>query len=47
MATNHNPSPQKILEVVKLKEIYETLENAIDFCEDVGNIFELILIKNR
>ena len=47
MAVNNDPSPQKILEVVKLKEIYETLENAIDFCEDVGNIFELILIKNR
>jgi hypothetical protein len=47
MNINNNPSPQKILEVVKLKEIYETLENAIDFCEDVGNIFELILIKNR
>ena len=47
MTINDNPSPQKILEVIKLKEIYETLENAIDFCEDVGNIFELILIKNR
>lgn len=47
MAVSSNPSPQKILEVVKLKEIYETLESAIDFCEDVGNIFELILIKNR
>ncbi|MFA5249507.1 MAG: DUF47 family protein [Candidatus Paceibacterota bacterium] len=42
-----NPTPQKILEVVKFKEIYETLESAIDFCEDVGNIFEIILIKNR
>jgi len=43
--------PQKSLEnnleIIKLKEIYETLENAIDFCEDVGNIFESILIKNR
>jgi len=40
-------SLQDNLEIIKLKEIYETLENAIDFCEDVGNIFESILIKNR
>lgn len=40
-------NPEKTLEIIKLKEIYETLENAIDFCEDVGNIFESILIKNR
>jgi len=40
-------SPENNLEIIKLKEIYETLENAIDFCEDVGNIFESILIKNR
>lgn len=38
---------KKIVEIIKLKEIYETFENAIDFCEDVGNIFESILIKNR
>jgi len=41
------PKQKDALEVIKLKEIYETLENAIDFCEDVGNIFESILIKNR
>lgn len=41
------PSPEKNLERMKLKEIYETLEEAIDRCEDVGNIFETILIKNR
>ena len=29
------------------KEIYETLENAIDCCENVGNMFESILIKNQ
>ena len=40
-------SPEKGLEIMKLKEIYETFENAIDYCEDVGNIFESILIKNR
>ncbi|MDI6591626.1 MAG: DUF47 family protein [Patescibacteria group bacterium] len=42
-----NPSPERNLEIMKLKEIYEHLENAIDCCEDVGNIFESILIKNR
>ena len=35
-------NPQKNLEIIKLKEIYETFENAIDYCEDVGNIFESI-----
>jgi len=40
-------NPDKNLEIIKLKEIYETFEDAIDRCEDVGNIFESILIKNR
>ncbi|MBU4298480.1 DUF47 family protein [Patescibacteria group bacterium] len=40
-------SPEKNLEIIKLKEVYEYLEDAIDYCEDVGNIFESILIKNR
>jgi predicted phosphate transport protein (TIGR00153 family) len=40
-------NPEKNLEIMKLKEVYETFENAIDSCEDVGNIFESILIKNR
>lgn len=39
-------TPEKNLAIMKLKEIYETLENAIDSCENVGNIFETILIKN-
>lgn len=40
-------SLEEILEIIKLKEIFEHLEEAIDCCEDVGNIFESILIKNR
>jgi predicted phosphate transport protein (TIGR00153 family) len=40
-------SPEKNLEIIKLKDVYEYLENTIDYCEDVGNIFESILIKNR
>jgi len=32
--------------LIKLKEVYESLERAIDRCEDVANIIETILIKN-
>ena len=32
--------------LVKAKEIYESLEEATDRCEDLANIFETILIKN-
>ena len=42
-----NVSCDKLMEVIKLKEIYETLEYAIDCCENVGNMFESILIKNQ
>lgn len=34
------------LEVIKWKEIYETMENAIDKCEDVANVLEGIALKN-
>ena len=47
LMTVSHPSPERNLEIMKLKEVYEHLENAIDCCEDVGNIFESILIKNR
>ena len=32
--------------VIKVKEIYESLEDAIDRCEDLANVIETILIKN-
>jgi predicted phosphate transport protein (TIGR00153 family) len=32
--------------LIKAKEIYESLEDATDRCEDVANILETILIKN-
>ncbi len=32
--------------LIKAKEIYESLEEATDRCEDLANIFETILIKN-
>jgi uncharacterized protein len=38
-----SPDP---LQVIRLKEIYERIEGAIDRCEDVANILETIVIKN-
>ena len=32
--------------LIKYKEIYATLENATDMCEDAANIMETILVKN-
>lgn len=34
------------IEVMKLKDVYEVLENALDRCEDVANVLENIVIKN-
>jgi len=34
------------LEVMKWKEIYETIEDAIDRCEDVSNVLEAVALKN-
>ncbi len=34
------------LDVMKWKEIYETLEEAIDRCEDVSNVLEAVALKN-
>ncbi len=39
----NSPDP---ITVIKLKEIYETIEIAIDRCEDVANIIEGIVLKN-
>jgi predicted phosphate transport protein (TIGR00153 family) len=38
-----DPNP---LEVIKWNGIYDTLENAIDRCEDVANVLEGIVLKN-
>lgn len=32
-------------EIIKWKEIYENLENAVDRCEDVANIIEGVILK--
>jgi uncharacterized protein Yka (UPF0111/DUF47 family) len=34
------------LHVVKWKELYDLIEEAIDGCEDVGNTLERIVLKN-
>jgi uncharacterized protein len=34
------------LEVIKWKEIYDTLERTIDQCEDVANVIQSVAIKN-
>ncbi|MGH7802478.1 MAG: DUF47 domain-containing protein [Thermodesulfobacteriota bacterium] len=34
------------IEIIKWKDIYETLEEAIDTCEDVANIIEGIVLEN-
>jgi hypothetical protein len=39
-------SPSDPVEIIKWKDIYETLEDAIDTCEDVANILEGIVLEN-
>ena len=34
------------LEVVKWKDLYDYIEEALDGCEDVGNTIERIVLKN-
>ena len=34
------------IEVLKWKEIFDALEEAIDECEDVSNVLESIALKN-
>lgn len=36
---------EDVKEVIKLREIYQVLENATDKCEDAGNVIESIIIK--
>ncbi|HEY7535088.1 MAG TPA: DUF47 domain-containing protein [Thermodesulfobacteriota bacterium] len=39
-------TPSDPIEIIKWKDIYETLEEAIDACEDVANILEGIVLEN-
>ena len=34
------------IQLIKWKEIYETLEKATDQCEDAANILESVVVKN-
>jgi len=34
------------IEIIKLKDVYEDIENAIDRCEDVANVLEGVILKN-
>jgi uncharacterized protein Yka (UPF0111/DUF47 family) len=34
------------IQLIKWKEIYETLERATDKCEDAANILESVVVKN-
>jgi uncharacterized protein Yka (UPF0111/DUF47 family) len=36
-----------VLEVIKLKAVYELLESITDRCEDVANLVEGIVLKSR
>ncbi len=36
-----------VLQIIKLKELYEILENGTDRCESVGNIIESIVLKHN
>jgi uncharacterized protein len=35
-----------VLEVIKLKEIYESLETAVDRCEDVANVIQTVVLRH-
>lgn len=36
---------KSILEIIKLKEIYQTLEDTLDKCEDLSITFDRLRIK--
>jgi len=38
--------PTDVLEVIKLKEIYEKLESAVDRCEDVANVIQAVVLRH-
>ncbi|MFH1227434.1 MAG: DUF47 family protein [Planctomycetota bacterium] len=45
MTTLFEKEKNNPINVIKWKEIYEDLETAIDFCEDVANVIETIVLK--
>jgi predicted phosphate transport protein (TIGR00153 family) len=39
-------SPSDPIDIIKWKDVYETLEDAIDRCEDIANVLEGIVLEN-
>lgn len=35
-----------VIRIIQYKEIYEVLEEVADYCQDVANVFEAIIMKN-
>ena len=35
-----------VRQLIKLKNVYEYLENAIDKCQDVANVIECVVVEN-
>ena len=33
-------------EIIRMQNLYNTLEDALDFCEDVADIVEQVIISN-
>lgn len=44
--TNLFDNEKNPIELIKWKEIYETLEKATDKCEDAANVLESVVVKN-
>ena len=36
----------EVLDVIRLQNLYNTLENSLDYCEDVSDIIEQVIISN-
>jgi uncharacterized protein len=37
---------QDVRQLIKHKNVYEYLENAIDKCQDVANVIEAVVVEN-
>ncbi|MBL0385595.1 DUF47 domain-containing protein [Tumebacillus sp. ITR2] len=42
-----NDESRNPIEILKWKEIYEKMEDGLDFCEDVSNLVEGVIIKHQ
>lgn len=47
MRSLFDPSnPMEMIDVIRLQNLYNTMENSLDYCEDVADIVEQIIISN-